>query len=263
MGKVGSINDTNLIKQDLQVLEEWSRKWQMPFNAKKCKVMHVGRKNSLTDYEINGETLERVEQEVDLGITIREDLKMEGQCSKAANKANQILRLIARTFVSRDKNIVLALYKTLVRPHLDYCIQAWRPYLIKDITKLEKVQRRATRMVEGLKDLSYEERLKRLNLTTLETRRIRADMLEVYKIFHGMEGLDGNKFFELNSDSKTRGHQFKLYKKSFRTNYGKYSFGNRVVTEWNTLTEQIVMSESINIFKKRLDHHLGHIRGFN
>src|SRR6266516_6936565 len=102
--------------------------------------------------------------------------------------ANQILGLIARTFVSRDKNIVLTLYKTLVRPHLDYCIQAWRPYLIKAITKLEKVQRKATRMVEGLKDLSYEERLKRLNLTTLETRRIRADMLEVYIFFTGWRG---------------------------------------------------------------------------
>src|SRR6266516_6676457 len=138
MGKVGSINDTNLIKQDLQVLEEWSRKWQMPFNAKKCKVMHVGRKNSLADYEINGETLERVEQEVDLGITIREDLKMEGQCSKAANKANQILGLSARTFVSRDMNIVLTLYKTLVRPHLDYCIQAWRPYFNKGYYKVRE-----------------------------------------------------------------------------------------------------------------------------
>ena len=76
---------------------------------------------------------------------------------------------------------MLTLYKSLVRPHLDYCIQAWRPYLKKDIETLERVQRRVTRMVEGLKNLSYEDRLRKMNLTTLETRRTRADMIEVYK----------------------------------------------------------------------------------
>ena len=193
--KVNSENDTIGIKQDLHHLEEWSKKWQMPFNAKKCKVMHVGKKNPLVNYEIDGVVLERVEQEVNLGVLLRDVLGMEGQCSKAANKANQILGLISRTFVSRERKLILTLYKSLVRPHLDYSVQAWRPFLKKDIETLERVQRRATRMVEGLKNIPYEERLKRLNLTTLETRRLRADMIEVYKMFHGMEGLDRNKFF--------------------------------------------------------------------
>ena len=117
---------------------------------------------------------------------------------------------------------------------------------------MEKVQRRFTRMIEGLKLLPYEERLRKINLTTLETRRIRADMIEVYKIFQGYEGLDIKDFFELNRDGNTRGHRYKLYKKRYRLNYGKYSFGNRVVSEWNALTEQIVTADSINTLKKDL-----------
>src|SRR5437867_6286166 len=165
MRKVDSDNDILMIKQDLQNLEEWSKKWQMPFNAKKCKVMHIGKKNPLAKYEIDGVALESVEQEVDLGIMLQEDFKMEGQCSKAANNANQILGLISRTFASRDRKVMLILYKSLVRPHLDYCIQAWRPYLKKDVETLERVQRRATRMVEGLENLSYEDRLIKMKLT--------------------------------------------------------------------------------------------------
>ena len=87
-------------------------------------------------------------------------------------------------------------------------------------------------------------------------------MIEVYKIFQGLEGLDIKDLCELNRDSNTRGHQYKLYKKRSRSNYGKYSFGNRMVSEWNALTEHILTSDILNVFKQRLDRHLGHIRGF-
>ena len=106
---------------------------------------------------------------------------------------------------------MMALYKTLVGPHLEYCVQAWRPHLKKDIEKIEKVQRRATRMMMGGEVLDYESRLKRVGLTTLETRRLRADMLEVYKIMNGMEGIIEAKFFERDKGGR-RGHRFKLYK---------------------------------------------------
>src|SRR5271163_3188495 len=88
----------------------------------------------------------------------------------------------------------MQLYKSLVRPHLDYCIQAWRPHYVKDIELIERVQRRATRMVAGCKELTYEKRLEVLNLTTLETRRKRADMIEVFKIVSGREGLQERDF---------------------------------------------------------------------
>lgn len=100
--------------------------------------------------------LTEITEEKDLGVIISNYLKVGKQCAKAANKGNQILGLIKRTIISRKK-IIVNLYKTLVRPHLEYCIQAWRPYLVKDINKIEKMQGRATRMIEECREKSYNE----------------------------------------------------------------------------------------------------------
>ena len=107
---------------------------------------------------------------------------------------------------------MLPLYKSMVRPHLDYCIQAWKPHLRKDVDKLEKVQRRATKMIEGLEGLGYLTRLSILYLTTLETRFLRADLIEVYKIFKILDMLDPGRFFDV-VDGATRGHSLKLFKR--------------------------------------------------
>ena len=96
------------------------------------------------------------------------------------DSANKVLGMIRRTVVSRDKNTILNLYKALVRPHLEYCVQVWSPYIQKDKDVLEKVQRRATRMIRGYRTLKYEERLERCGLTTLDKRRCRGDLIETY-----------------------------------------------------------------------------------
>ena len=103
--------------------------------------------------------------------------------------------MINRTFVNKHSNIMLKLYQSLVRPKLEYCIQAWRPYLKKDIDLLEKVQRRATRLMTSDKSLSYTDRLLKFGLTTLETRRLRGDLIEVFKMFKGFDNITLNDFF--------------------------------------------------------------------
>ena len=100
-----------------------------------------------------------VREERDLGVIITNDLKVEAQCSAACVKANRMLGLIKRTLVNRSPRILTTLYKSLVRPHLEYSTAAWSPHYVKDREMLEKVQRRFTRMVPGLGDLGYEERL--------------------------------------------------------------------------------------------------------
>ena len=95
----------------------------------------------------------------------------------------------------KEKSLILTLYKAIVRPHLEYCIQAWNPYLRKDIDMLEKIQRRVTKLIPGLRDQKYEERLKECGLTTLETRRLRGDQIEVFKILNYYENIDYNIFF--------------------------------------------------------------------
>ena len=105
--------------------------------------------------------------------------------------------MINRTIVNKDSKILLKLYQSLVRLKLEYCVQAWRPYLQKDIDLLEKFQRRATRMMSNDKSLSYYDRLKKFGLTTLETRRLRGELIEVYKLFKGYDDVDFNVFFSI------------------------------------------------------------------
>ncbi|KAJ8029222.1 hypothetical protein HOLleu_28564 [Holothuria leucospilota] len=119
----------------------------MSFNADKCKVLHFGPKNFRRDYNMNGSILSDVTFEKDLGVVITGDLMPSSQCAAAAARANRVLGLIKRNFSSFSKEIVLNLYKQLVRPHLDYAAQAWSPFYEKDKFLLEQVLRRATRLI--------------------------------------------------------------------------------------------------------------------
>jgi len=109
-----------------------------------------------------------------------------------------MLRMINRTFTLKSKSIILPLYKSLVRPHLDYAISAWRPHYQKDIALLEQVQHRATKM-SGLRNMTYEQRLKALGLSTFETRMLRADLIQVFEILHNIDHVDKDKFFYFGS----------------------------------------------------------------
>ena len=99
----------------------------------------------------------------------------------------------------------MPLYKTIVRPHLEYCIQAWRPYRKKNIDMLERVQRRATNILQKLRNISYEMRLKECGLTTLETRKLRDEQIEVFQIM-GIKNIDRNILFTVKEERRTRGH---------------------------------------------------------
>src|SRR6218665_3600351 len=136
--------------------------------------MHMGKRNQKLSYEMGGKALKASEKDRDLGVIMHRSAKPSRQCAEASKRVNSTLGMIRRTIVTRDKDTMLRLYKTLVRPQLGYCIQVWSPYLKQDMEKLEKEQRRATKMIQGYKYLSYEERLIRCGLTTLrsEERRV-------------------------------------------------------------------------------------------
>jgi ribonuclease P/MRP protein subunit RPP40 len=257
---VSNANDIDKLQMDLRNLCNWSQDWQMLFNVDKCKIMHLGYNNSRAKYEMNGKYLEEVTEERDLGVIMRSDLKCSSQCIKAVSTANRVLGMIKRTFSVTDKDIILQLYKSLVRPHLEYSVQAWRPHFQKDIDLIEGVQRRATKLISSLKDKTYEERLRLLNLQTLETRRIRGDLIEVFKMFKGFENIDPYIFFRLNT-APTRGHSLKLIKPRCRLDIRKYSFAHRIIDIWNSLDESIIACDSINGFKGRIDKFL-YGRGF-
>ena len=192
-------SDSRDLQEDLDRLREWSNNWLLDFNIEKCKVMHVGHKLT-TSYSIprtDGALcrLAEVDEEKDLGVILTKDLKAGRQCREAARKAMNVLRTIKRHFTRLDKTTFLILYKSYVRPLLEFSIQAWSPSLRKDINCLEQVQRRATKLVVGLKRLEYADRLHELGLTTLEKRRLRGDLIETFKIVTGRDKVKMEDFF--------------------------------------------------------------------
>ena len=142
--------------------------------------------------------------------------------------------------------------------HLEYANQIWYPNLKKHKTSIENVQRRATRLVGSLRGLSYEERLRELKLPTTEYRRQRGRMIEIFKIINGMydESATGNLIQFIERNSRKHGQQLSI--RRARLELRKKFFSVDGPKGWNELPEHVVSSESLDIFKTRLDRHWQH-----
>ena len=152
--------------------------------------------------------------------------------------------------------MIKSLYNSYVRPHLEYCVQVWKPHFKQDIQLLESVQRRATKLIPSLRNKPYEHRLKELNMFTVEYRLLRGDLIEMFKIFNGMDRIDINTFFRIRENSGNRGHKWTITKPRCNTDLRKYSFSHRVVNAWNNLPDLVIDSTSLNNFKSNLDSYL-------
>ncbi|CAM5076900.1 unnamed protein product, partial [Eretmochelys imbricata] len=159
-GEVDTLEGRDRIERALDKLEDWVKRNLLRFNKDKCRVLHLGRKNPMHRYRLGTEWLGSSSAEKDLGVTVDEKLDMSQLCALVAKKANGILGCISRGIASRSRDVNIPLYSTLVRPHLEYCVQFWAPHYKKDVEKLESVQRRATKMIRGLEHMTYEERLR-------------------------------------------------------------------------------------------------------
>ena len=198
--------------------------------------------------------IETVNKEKDLGVLISKDLKFSKQWAKAVKSANRSLGFIARHF--EYKRNTIPLYKPLVRPHLENAVQFWSPGLRKDIDKLERVQRRATKLIPELRNKSYEERLKCFDIHSHETRRLRGKLFEVFKILNKFDNVDYKLYFKYDYNDMTRNNGQKLCYKRFHTNTAKNFFTYDVIEKWNRLPAKVVNSLSIDSFKKNLDKYL-------
>src|SRR5664279_6054594 len=190
---IKSNDDVQKLQDDVSKLNKWTDEWLLKLNFEKCKKMSVGTTPD-NEYNVgdgaNRRKIEVVKEEKDLGIFVTEDLKWNVQCSKAASKAMMILGMIRRTFKQLNKELFLTLYGTYVRPHMEFCVQAWSPYYQKDIAILERVQQRATEMVKCIRKLSYQDRLKYLGLFSLERRQRRGDLIETFKILKQFDNVN-------------------------------------------------------------------------
>ncbi|GAB0177678.1 mitochondrial enolase superfamily member 1 [Grus japonensis] len=169
-GEVDTSEGRATLQEDLDRLEEWANKNLMKFNKDKCKVLHLGKHNPAVQHRLGSTWLESSSVERDLGVLVDNKLNMSEQCAAVAKQANRMLGCINKGITSRDKEVIIPLYSALIRPYLEYCVQFWSPLYKKDVDRLERVQRRATRMVKGLGSLSYEERLRESCSFSLERK---------------------------------------------------------------------------------------------
>ena len=254
-GKALAREDCEAIQRDLDNLSSWSEKWLLDFNSTKCKVMHIGLNNVKYNYKLKEQNLLKVTEEKDLGVIVRSDLKCGTQCSAASRKANTILGFIARNFDCKTPEVITRLYTSLVRPHLEYAVQFWSPYYVKDVNKLESVQRRATKLIPGMRSLSYEERLERLDMFPLKDRRIRGDLIQTFKILKNIDKIHYENLFEISLHTITRNNGLKLKGQRFNTDIRRNFYNIRVVDYWNKLPASVVQTNTVASFKNKLDKY--------
>ena len=259
------VDDTDSIQDDLNILQDWAKSMCMKFHPDKCLTMHLGTSNPTADYTMitdtgDSHTLASVTEEKDLGVIVDNKLSFCAHTTAAIQKANRILGLLRRTFSCMDKTIFIHLYKSLVRPHLEYASPVWSPSTLNLQRQLEQVQRRATRMVPELRKRTYESRLQALNLPSLAYRRRRADIIQAFKIIKGMDQVNqdcrcsecpGKEMLTLNTASTTRGHAYKLKVQHSQGVRARF-FSTRVITVWNALPEEVVSSNTVNELKTAL-----------
>ena len=256
--------DQEILQKDLNTMNNWSDTWLLRFHADKCKHMNINRnftnrEQTTHDYKLNDTILQTVEEEKDIGVTIDNQLKFDRHISEKIAKADSMAALIRRTFEHLNNETFVPLYKALVRSQLDYAHSVWAPYKIEHIEEIEKVQRRATKRLPGMSSLSYEDRLKKLKLPTLAYRRLRGDLIEIFKIVKGYYDQNTVKFIKFWTKEATRnsprGQQDKIFPQPAHYDIRKFSFTVRVTKYWNSLPDEVANAPSINSFKNRLDKY--------
>ena len=244
--------DQTKLQEDLDSLQLWESKWQMNFNPSKCTSMSAnsGKKDTIPkDYFLHDQKLEKTKFSKYLGVTISEDMKWTQHTDLIASKGHRAVGFLRRNFSACSPKAKATTYTTMVRPVLEYASTVWDPSLRKDVQKLEKVQRSASRYVFNNYDRTpgtVTSLLNRLEWDTLEERREMSRLTMLFKIQNGLVDLNPSDYYS-KSDSRTRGCKFNQVRAYNPAHIN--SFFPRTLSQWNKLPPGITTTETLQTFK--------------
>ena len=253
--------DPDLLQKSLDLLTSWTKNVQLNLAPNKCFTVQICKPNRQQpkNFMLDNHQLASTSSIRDLGIHISSDLKWGNHIYSIYNKASVISYQILKTFQCKNLSTLLNLYKIYIRPRLEHNTTLWSPWLKKDILKIESVQRNYTRKIFmrcGISFSSYSDRLQKANLWSLQYRRSIFDLHLLFKIIHNLSDLQFQDYFTTRTSSyQTRGNTNKIYTlENFNNSQWTNSFFVRTARLWNLLPDQICNSNSLQIFKNKLEN---------
>ena len=262
------------LQQDLNIIKKWSDSMQLSLSPDKCAILQLGNRtdNLARKYYIGEKELQNCTSMRDLGIIIDSKLNFSEHCSTIVKKAAMRMNIIFRSFETRETGFLLDMFKTFVRPILEYATTCWSPYLAKDIKLIESVQRKFTRRIPAISHLNlpYLDRLNVLNLERLDLRRLKTDLVMVYRLFNDHVDIDVSKILTPHHQAyasykgiQIASTKLRLTKSPVKHLCRQNYFGLRVVNPWNLLPEQVRLAKNISVFKKCINRAPNDLGGLN
>ena len=244
------------IQRDIDGISQWALESGMRFNVNKCFTTTFGKTIHPTNYAINDNPVLHSNTFRDLGLTVSSSFSFNDHIDRVVSKAFSRLGLIKRIFNNKSTAHIVQLYKSFVRPILEYSSIIWNPYTARNIKKIESVQRRMCRIIPATSFLPYRRQLHFLRLFSLQTRRVRYQLITIFKIYKGMLDLNFRDFFDVTKEERTRGNKIKIVPKFAKNNYRLNFFSNSAVGLWNKLSNDDISVDTVPQFKHRLTSFL-------
>ena len=252
--RITSVEDCYLLQKDLSTLYDWSVVNKLPFNLQKSKMLQLGRKFAFT-YHLGCHELTWTLAEKDLGIWVCGGLKNSMHCQSVYKRAAGVLGILKRIFGRFTPTTLPRILNTYIRPTMEYAVQAWSPWLRKDVALLDRIYHRATKLVAGYQNLTYETRLTKLNVWDFTQRRLRADLILMYNILN-CHTHPLSHMFQRAPHRITRSHSETVVIPRSRLDCRRHFYSVRVSFIWNALPGDVVNAASREVFKYKLDTYM-------
>lgn len=257
------LTDTDVCQSDITTLHSTASSWSLDLNQSKCAVLRFRRKSHVLNalptprYYIKGALIREVQSHPDLGLLVDCDLKFHLHVTSTVQKAAGLAQNLIKSTVCRKPEFMMSLFRSHIRPILEYCSCVWNTGYVGDLRLLESVQRRWTKRVEHMENLDYRSRLESLRQFSVTGRLRRSEMIQCWKIFHEKSPIKPHDLFTLAPQAGTRGHSFKIGHTRTQTDVRRRMFAIRCVDSWNSLPDHVVTETNLKAFKSALADALG------